>query len=76
MCKKTIYYLIMYLAVMVLAGCGGVSIGEKLRMNIPRGMRILKLNGMTPVKNKGSGRACWDYDMIADIERTDMSMGE
>ena len=76
MCKKTIYYLIMYLAVIVLAGCGGVSIGEKPRMNIPRGMRILKLNGMTPVKNQGSGSACWAYAMLAAIETTHISMGD
>ena len=45
----------MYLAAIVLVGCKGDSSRGKSQRIIPQKMRILHINGMTPVKNQGRG---------------------
>ena len=66
----------MYLAAIVLVGCKGDSSRGKSQRIIPQKMRILHINGMTPVKNQGRGSACWAYAMLAAIETTHISMGD
>ena len=70
------HYIFSVFAALAMCSCGG-SKDDNRQFGEPTGdFRIEHLNGMTPVKNQGSGTACWAYAMLAAIETTHISMGD
>lgn len=70
------HYFLLCLALVLMCSCGNVTVGNKQHDDVAGEFRIEHLNGMTPVKNQGSGTACWAYAMLAAIETTHISMGD
>ena len=69
--------IIICIVALCLGGCNnGADCPPKGEPLNKLGIRILHINGMTPVKNQGSGSACWAYAMLADIETTHIAMGD